>query len=95
VVSPICPFTLSNRPLVLPARQTLLVTVEKEQRSDIMLTIDGQDIFDMEPGDTITIDQFPHHARLITTGRSSYYSALKDKLEWGGGSANPEGLAYA
>jgi len=82
VVSPICPFTLSNRPLVLPSRQILRVAVEREQRSDIVLTVDGQDTFDMEPGDTITIDQFPHYAHLITAGRSSYYSALKDKLGW-------------
>jgi len=82
VVSPICPFTLSNRPLVLPSRQTLRVMVEKEQRSDIVLTIDGQDTFDMEPGDTITIDHFPHYARLITAGRSSYYTALQEKLRW-------------
>ena len=83
VVSPICPFTLSNRPLVLPARQALLVTVEREQRSGIVLTVDGQDTFELEPDDTITIDQFPHYARLITAGRSPYYSALQQKLGWG------------
>jgi len=83
IVSPICPFTLSNRPLVLPSRQNLLVTVEKEQRSGIVLTVDGQDTFDLEPEDTVTVTHFPHYARLITAGRSSYYSALKDKLSWG------------
>jgi NAD+ kinase len=84
IVSPVCPFTLSNRPLVLPSRQNLLVTVEKEQRSEIVLTIDGQDTFDLEPEDTITVTHFPHYARLITAGRSSYFSALKSKLAWGG-----------
>ena len=84
IVSPICPFSLSNRPLVLPSRQNLLVTVEKEQRSGIVLTVDGQDTFDLEPEDTITVTHFPYYARLITAGRSSYYSALKSKLSWGG-----------
>jgi len=84
ILSPVCPFTLSNRPLVLPSRQNLLVTVEKEQRSGIVLTVDGQDTFDVEPEDTITVTHFPHYARLITAGRSSYYSALKGKLSWGG-----------
>jgi len=83
IVSPVCPFTLSNRPLVLPSRQALLVTVEKEQRSGIVLTVDGQDTFDLEPEDTVTVTHFPHYARLITSGRSSYYSALKGKLSWG------------
>jgi NAD+ kinase len=84
ILSPVCPFTLSNRPLVLPSRQNLLVTVEQEQRSGIVLTVDGQDTFDLEPDDTITVTHFSHYARLITAGRSSYYSALKGKLSWGG-----------
>jgi len=92
VVSPVCPFTLSNRPLVLPSRQTLRVTVEKEQRSGIILTVDGQDAFELQPEDTVTIDHFPHYARLITAGRSSYYLALQEKLGWG---TNPKGLAHA
>ena len=84
IISPICPFTLSNRPLVLPSRQTLLVTVEKNQRSGVLLTVDGQDTFALEPEDTITISQFPRYACLITEGRRAYYSALKEKLGWGG-----------
>jgi NAD+ kinase len=83
IVSPVCPFTLSNRPLVLPSRQTLLVDVEKEQRSGVLLTVDGQDTFELEPEDTITIRHSSHYARLITAGRSSYYTALKGKLAWG------------
>ena len=92
VVSPVCPFTLSNRPLVLPSRQTLRVTVEKEQHSGVILTVDGQDAFELKPYDTVTIDHLPHYARLITADRSSYYSALKEKLGWG--TANP-GAAHA
>jgi len=90
VVSPVCPFTLSNRPLVLPSRQTLRVTVEKEQRSGVILTIDGQDAFELKPCDTVIIKHLPHYARLITAGRSSYYSALQEKLRWG-----EEGAAHA
>jgi NAD+ kinase len=85
VVSPVCPFTLSNRPLVLPSRQTLSVMVEKEQRNGIILTVDGQDAFELKPCDTVIIEHLPHYARLITAGRSSYYSALKEKLGWGEG----------
>jgi len=85
VVSPVCPFTLSNRPLVLPSRKTLVVKVEKEQRSGVILTVDGQDAFELKPCDTVTIDHFPHYARLITADRSSYYSALQEKLGWAGG----------
>jgi NAD+ kinase len=85
IISPICPFTLSSRPLVLPSRQLLLVSVDKEQRSGILLTIDGQDTLELEPGDTISIHHSPHYARLITSGHSAYYSALREKLAWKGG----------
>jgi NAD+ kinase len=85
IVSPICSFTLSNRPMVLPSRQTLLVTVEKEQRSGVLLTVDGQDTFVLEPEDTLTLRHSSHYTRLISGGSSSYYSALKEKLAWGGG----------
>ena len=88
IISPICSFTLSNRPLVLPSRQTLIVTVEKEQRSGVLLTIDGQNTFTLEPGDQITIRHSPHYARLITSGQSAYYSALREKLAWGGEKTN-------
>jgi NAD+ kinase len=85
IISPICPFTLSSRPLVLPSRQLLLVSVDKEQRSGVLLTIDGQDTLELVPGDTITIRHYPHYARLITAGHSAYYSALREKLAWKGG----------
>jgi len=84
ILSPICSFTLSNRPLVLPSYNTLHISVEREQRSGVLLTVDGQNTFALEGGDRITIGHFPHYARLITSGRSAYYSALQEKLSWGG-----------
>jgi len=85
IISPICPFTLSNRPLVLPSRQALVITVDNIQRSGVLLTVDGQDTFELEPGDKITIRHSPHYALLITADSSAYYSALKSKLAWGSG----------
>jgi NAD+ kinase len=87
ILTPVCPFTLSNRPLVLPSRQTLLVTVEKEQRSGVLLTIDGQDTFELEPSDVVTVRHSPYYAQLITSDNSAYYSALREKLSWGNGYA--------
>ncbi|MDR0316663.1 MAG: NAD(+)/NADH kinase [Treponema sp.] len=84
ILSPICPFSLSNRPLVLPSRQSLIITVAQEQRSAVLLTVDGQDTFELEPEDRIIIRQSGHYALLISAGRNSYYSALRDKLNWAG-----------
>jgi NAD+ kinase len=80
ILNPICPFTLSNRPFVLPSRQALAVTVAKEQRSEVLLTVDGQDIFNLEYGDRVLIRQAPWPALLLYADRNVYYSALHTKL---------------
>ena len=80
ILNPICPFALSNRPFVLPSRQTLAVTVIQEQRSSILLTVDGQDTFDLKCGDRIIIKQAAYPALLIFAGKHTYYSALRNKL---------------
>jgi NAD+ kinase len=84
ILNPICPFALVNRPLVLPSRQTIVITVADKQRSGVLLTIDGQDTFDLECKDKIYIKQAPYSAQLIYNGRYAYYSALKNKLFWSG-----------
>jgi NAD+ kinase len=83
ILNPICPFTLSNRPFVLPSRQVLSITVAEEQRSGVLLTVDGQDIFDLECNDRIIIQQAPWPALLIFTDNHAYYSALHTKLSRG------------
>ncbi|MDR0443141.1 MAG: NAD(+)/NADH kinase [Treponema sp.] len=80
IVNPICPFTLSNRPLVLPSRQAISVRVEDEQRSGVLLTVDGQDTFSLECADRVLIQQAPQPALLIFADRHAYYSALQTKL---------------
>jgi len=82
ILNPICPFALSNRPLVLPANQTLMISVMQEQRSGVLLTIDGQDTFPLECLDKIYIKKAPYNAQLIFNGRYAYYSALRNKLFW-------------
>jgi NAD+ kinase len=82
IINPICPFTLSNRPIVLSPRETVIVTVEKEQRSGVLLTIDGQVTEPLEPGDRIYIRQAPFHALLVASDRRGFYNALRAKLAW-------------
>jgi len=86
ILNPICPFSLSNRPFVLPSHQTLVITVANEQRSGVLLTVDGQDIFTLECADKVFVKQSPHNALLIFNGRDAYYSALRNKLFWAGAS---------
>ncbi|MDR1576388.1 MAG: NAD(+)/NADH kinase [Treponema sp.] len=91
IISPICPFTLSNRPLVLPASPALIITVAAKQRSGVLLTVDGQDTFDLEPEDRIIVQQASRHVLLVSSDRRSYYSALRGKLGWSGSGAGDGG----
>jgi len=89
IINPICPFALSNRPYVLTSKQAISVTVTEDRRSQtkgsgVLLTIDGQDIFDLQCDDKIIINQSNHDAKLIYPGKYAYYSALKNKLFWSG-----------
>ncbi|MDR0640825.1 MAG: NAD(+)/NADH kinase [Treponema sp.] len=82
IINPICPFALSNRPIVLSPGETVIVTVEKEQRSGVLLTIDGQVTEALEPGDRIYIRKAPFRALLVASDRRGFYNALRVKLAW-------------
>jgi NAD+ kinase len=86
ILNPICPFALSNRPFVLPSRLPLVITVPAQQRSGVLLTIDGQDTCSLQSGDKIYIQQAQKPALLIFADRHAYYSALRSKLFWSGDS---------
>ena len=85
ILNPICPFTLSNRPMVLPAGETVLAEVEEEQRSGVLLTVDGQVMVKLKPGDRIYLNKAPFSCMLIASGRKNFYEALRTKLAWTGG----------
>ncbi|MDR3304107.1 MAG: NAD(+)/NADH kinase [Treponema sp.] len=84
IVNPICPFSLSNRPLVVPAWETIMVTVDPKQRSNALLTLDGQITEPLEQDDRIHVKQAPYQATLIASDRSVFYRALRTKLSWAG-----------
>ncbi|MDR2510815.1 MAG: NAD(+)/NADH kinase [Spirochaetaceae bacterium] len=79
IISPICPFSQFQRPLVLPADEALFISVEPEQQSEIMLTIDGQISEALETGDVVQIRKADRKASLIAAGRKAYYKALHTK----------------
>ncbi|MDR2160279.1 MAG: NAD(+)/NADH kinase [Treponema sp.] len=91
ILNPICPFTLSNRPIVLPPNETVIITVGKEQRSGVLLTVDGQVTEMLEPEDCIRIGKTPWYAELIASDRNVFYEALRSKLNWSGTTGNGGG----
>ena len=84
ILNPICPFALSNRPFVLPSRLRVVITVPGQLRSGVLLTVDGQDTYDLKSADKIFIQQAAQSAKLIFADRHTYYSALRSKLFWSG-----------
>jgi NAD+ kinase len=85
IVNPVCPFTLSNRPLVVPADEAVEITMEEGHRTGSMLTVDGQMTFTLRPGDKIRISGAPKKARIHVTKGFAFYELLRTKLEWSGG----------
>ncbi|MFQ3578844.1 MAG: NAD(+)/NADH kinase [Bacteroidales bacterium] len=85
IINPICPFTLSNRPMVVPVSEKIHVIVDKDQRSSVLLTIDGQEVVSLEENDRVVFFKAPFYANIISSDREMFYRVLKTKLNWSGG----------
>jgi len=83
VMTPICPFTLTNRPLIVPDSVEIVIRLA-EKSTDIMLTFDGQEGLAINHRDTIVVSKSPHPIRLITLPGNQYFDVLKTKLRWSG-----------
>lgn len=85
IITPVCPFTLSNRPLVLGANEVITMKVDEGQRTELMLTVDGQQYFELQEGDDIIVEKSRSRALLISSGVRNYTQVLSTKLNWSGG----------
>jgi NAD+ kinase len=84
IITPICPFTLTNRPLIVPDSIQIILKLEKGA-SDIMLTFDGQEGLTITDKDTIIVQKGRHPLKMITLPGQHYFDVLKAKLRWSGG----------
>jgi NAD+ kinase len=82
ILTPICSFSLSNRPLVLPGTSRVEVEVITKE-TEATLTGDGQVGEQLRPGDRVTVEPAPHPQRLIKTRQEDYFSTLRNKLKYG------------
>lgn len=85
ILNPICPHTLSHRPIVLPADEHIQIELEAEQRTDIVLTVDGQSHYGLMTGDRVLIRAADRPARIVRSDRRTFYEVLRTKLHWAGG----------
>lgn len=82
VITPICPFTLSNRPLVVPDDAVIELHL-KTPNEEVALTLDGQVGVPLEFEDRIVIKKSRTAFHLIQPANRNYFDVLRDKLRWG------------
>ncbi len=84
IVNPINPFTLSNRPLVIPADEEVTINIVKNQRTDLVMTLDGQIVVELLPGDKVVTRRHSCSADLLSFSTMNFYEVVRKKLNWKG-----------
>jgi NAD+ kinase len=82
VITPICPFTLSNRPIVVPDDAVIELRL-KTEKEDVSLTLDGQVGLPLKTEDLVVIRKSKTTFNLIQPMNRNYFDVLRDKLRWG------------
>src|SRR5215470_11990730 len=82
IVTPICPHTLSDRPIVVDDKCCVELKLTGPAES-VYLTLDGQKGVQMQSGDKVRIFRAEERLKLIQPKRKSYYEILRSKLKWG------------
>ena len=84
ILIPICPFTLSNRPIVIPYEEGVEILIEEQQRTDLFLTVDGQESFLLLPKDRVVLRRTAKESLIIQSDKRNFYEVLRSKLNWAG-----------
>ena len=82
VLTPICPFTLSNRPIVVPDNAEISLKLVKNS-GEVVLTLDGQVGHDLEINDSVKIRKSETTFNLVQPTNRNYFDVLRNKLKWG------------
>ena len=85
ILNPICPFTLSHRPIVLPPTEEVRISLDRPQRTRVALTVDGQSLTPLGEGDEVVVRASNERAQIIRSDQRTFYEVLRSKLNWSGG----------
>jgi NAD+ kinase len=83
IITPICPHTLTNRPIMVPDDVEIRATLKTKQQ-EVILTLDGQQGFTLEFEDIVEVKKSEGHIYLIKSPYRHYFEVLREKLKWGG-----------
>lgn len=90
IINPICPHTLTNRPLILPDSAEIEVTLRTKEEG-ATVTLDGQVSLPVKSGDSVTIRKSQHVTTLVSSPHRGYFEILRTKLGWGGSQTGAAG----
>jgi len=82
VITPICPHTLTNRPIVIPDDMEVRAEL-RSRETDVFLTLDGQVGFGIRQGDVIEVKKADAPLRFFRSPFRDYFTVLRTKLKWG------------
>jgi NAD+ kinase len=82
IVNPICPHTLTNRPIILPCNMTVTVKVWSEEEG-VNVDLDGQESVSLKSGDTLIVRRSRYVTTLVSSSNRDYLEILRSKLGWG------------
>ena len=88
VLAPICPHTLSDRPIVVSARSVITVKLIDRPDTRAQVTCDGVSLGELAPGDRLEIHPTAQKITLLHPNKFEYYRLLRSKLHWGRGGFN-------
>lgn len=86
IIAPICPHTLTQRPLIVPAASPFSVRLQKRRAHDnpqVLVSLDGQVGCDLKVGDEVHVKRYSKPLKLLLNPRRSYFEVLRRKLKWG------------
>lgn len=82
IITPICPHTLTNRPIVVPDNVEIQAVLKTKQQ-EVILTLDGQQGFNLEYDDVVEVKKAKGKILLIKSPYRHYFELLREKLRWG------------
>jgi len=82
IITPICPHTLTNRPIMIPDDVEVRAILKSKQQ-EVILTLDGQQGFVLEFGDVVEVKKAEGKILLIKSPYRHYFEVLREKLKWG------------
>ena len=82
IINPICPHTLTNRPIIFPEKADLQITLWSKE-SGATVTLDGQESYRIAAGDVMIVRKSKFVTRLVLSPHRSYGEILRSKLGWG------------